>query len=655
MYIDGTYQGITPLDVKVNAGQHSIRLSLNGYFDTTDDLTIMCEKRYNKNYPLTPIPITTTPTLTPKPVPVKQIIVAKIPAQPAQPVKTDTCIVTGKIKCGGNCVDGQTDRTNCGTCGNQCPMGSNCKTGVCSAPNIVAAGDQCKIVGKTNCNGNCVDISSDPENCGSCGNLCRPAGLPCTDGVCGVKCPSGQKECQVGGCFDTQTDSQNCGDCNIICSQGQSCCKGKCNDFQTDPNNCRYCGSLCGPDKKCFDGYCLKDSDGDNIADPYDKCENADDNKSPKDGEGQIRIGICGDSDIDGVINGLDNCWEVPNIVDTVYNNACDSLRTNPAYWDGKYWLKDPKCGALCHDSDNDGIVDARDNCPERYNPSQFDADKSGHGDICDCLFNERFLGGSSLDTECQAGNFLPIMTNGGKDGRIDVMILRDCDYYPPGQHFIDSAENFINDGWDMSELTDSKGNTIETLKKYQYVLNVYATTKCINFNHEKHDLFISSDFDGYDFEEFYGPMNIFMIYTADPIGFARSEWGKPTIVVNADWPEGQMHEMGHAWFKLGDEYSGVTAYSHKTNIFFGETRANLAVAWYSYPPGSAQQFHGGLYKLDGTCKMDNNDLKFGDICSRIVYANLHGAADGQDIGKGLFYQNQWVLSPPWNKELTAP
>jgi hypothetical protein len=89
VYIDGMYQGLTPVNhIEINKGQHSIRLSLNGYFDTNANLQIACEKGYTQNYPLTPIPITTTPTpitTTPVPavvVPAKHVIAAKIPAQP---------------------------------------------------------------------------------------------------------------------------------------------------------------------------------------------------------------------------------------------------------------------------------------------------------------------------------------------------------------------------------------------------------------------------------------------------------------------------------------------------------------------------------------------------------------------------------------------
>lgn len=39
---------------------------------------------------------------------------------------------------------------------------------------------------------------------------------------------------------------------------------------------------------------------------------------------------------------------------------------------------------ALPGDADGDGIADAADNCPQRYNPNQEDGDQDGVGDICD-------------------------------------------------------------------------------------------------------------------------------------------------------------------------------------------------------------------------------------------------------------------------------
>lgn len=39
---------------------------------------------------------------------------------------------------------------------------------------------------------------------------------------------------------------------------------------------------------------------------------------------------------------------------------------------------------AFCIDSDDDGVNDDLDNCPESYNPSQADSDLDGSGNVCD-------------------------------------------------------------------------------------------------------------------------------------------------------------------------------------------------------------------------------------------------------------------------------
>jgi hypothetical protein len=65
------------------------------------------------------------------------------------------------------------------------------------------------------CSGACTNTTIDPNNCGTCGNVCTPsAGQSCTSGAC--VCASGTA-CGTQ-CVDTATDSSHCGMCNNACT-----------------------------------------------------------------------------------------------------------------------------------------------------------------------------------------------------------------------------------------------------------------------------------------------------------------------------------------------------------------------------------------------------------------------------------------------------
>jgi hypothetical protein len=117
--------------------------------------------------------------------------------------------------CGGDaCVDLQTDAQNCGSCGEVCPMGVPCSDGACQCPE-----------GEELCGDLCIDTTSDPLNCGGCGEACDP-GKVCFEGICADTCGA-LTDCG-GSCVDTSSDPDHCGVCNNACGSGNACVDSGC-------------------------------------------------------------------------------------------------------------------------------------------------------------------------------------------------------------------------------------------------------------------------------------------------------------------------------------------------------------------------------------------------------------------------------------------
>jgi hypothetical protein len=85
------------------------------------------------------------------------------------------------------CTNVQTDASNCGSCGNACSTGRICLAGQCSINPALLARKMCAYPNSV-CNGNCVNTQTDASNCGLCGTKC-PTGGSCSSGVCA--CPTG--------------------------------------------------------------------------------------------------------------------------------------------------------------------------------------------------------------------------------------------------------------------------------------------------------------------------------------------------------------------------------------------------------------------------------------------------------------------------------
>ncbi|MBL8682344.1 MAG: hypothetical protein JNK05_24460 [Myxococcales bacterium] len=190
----------------------------------------------------------------------------------------------GQAPCTGRCVDLQTDSDHCGVCGRSCAGGANVVSGRCTLGACAIA--ECRP-GFRDCDGNAsngceVDISM-PANCGACGRACTGTQV-CTMAGCADSCPSGQMLCS-GACVDLQTNANHCGMCGNACPSGPrgrpGCAANMCSlacefgydncdrnasngcesNTQLDPNHCGSCGMVCpsgGPNtiSTCSAGRC---------------------------------------------------------------------------------------------------------------------------------------------------------------------------------------------------------------------------------------------------------------------------------------------------------------------------------------------------------------------------------------------------------------
>ncbi len=141
-------------------------------------------------------------------------------------------VVLGAAGCGD---DSSTEASGSGggttassTTGSPASSGSTTTTAATTAATTTATGSGGADCDGTDirCEGACVDLGSDPDNCGSCGIECGAAEV-CDGGDCVETCGGGTTECG-GACVDTETSREHCGGCDLPCVGQESCVEGTC-------------------------------------------------------------------------------------------------------------------------------------------------------------------------------------------------------------------------------------------------------------------------------------------------------------------------------------------------------------------------------------------------------------------------------------------
>ncbi len=150
--------------------------------------------------------------------------------------------------CNGQCTDILSDVNACGSCEIVCKEGQLCQNGRCKTP----AGSACdKGCGDNACCGDtCVDLWNDSAHCGSCDEACV-TGQICQNGHCTTKCLCGEGEvCDANGAC-----VPSCG--GEACAKDALCCNESCVS-RNAKDHCGTCENACsGETPVCFDGTCV--------------------------------------------------------------------------------------------------------------------------------------------------------------------------------------------------------------------------------------------------------------------------------------------------------------------------------------------------------------------------------------------------------------
>jgi hypothetical protein len=154
----------------------------------------------------------------------------------------------GGTSCGNACVDLATDPLNCGACAVACPSGDACVAGACTAGHGCAADADC-LPSEVCVGGVCTGSATCACGDGFCDPSCGESASWCPQDCGGAACTS-DADCGPGGVC---TNGQCVGGCI-----GGTVCGAACVDLQTDQHNCGACSVSCATGQQsCVAGACV--------------------------------------------------------------------------------------------------------------------------------------------------------------------------------------------------------------------------------------------------------------------------------------------------------------------------------------------------------------------------------------------------------------
>jgi hypothetical protein len=192
--------------------------------------------------------------------------------------------------------------------------------------------------GQTLCNAACIDTSTDPNNCGSCGTICDSG--QCSGGICGnsTTCTPDGEVCRVpADCcsllcpHDPQVPGVcGCSQVGGVCQGGDDCCQ-QGGDSQIaclggdDDNRCIVLHGACSSNADCLTQNCVNGSCASACNPDGEPCNSSTDCCSKACGGGICGCGKLGQSCNEDV--GFSCCEGAPTIC---FANVCCILSNFP-------------------------------------------------------------------------------------------------------------------------------------------------------------------------------------------------------------------------------------------------------------------------------------------------------------------------------------